>query len=118
VGNGVTMARYGRRLTSAEARELRIIRVTTRAKVADLAKLYNVSQTTVLSVIRGLSYLDAGGPADDVILHKDVRREHGTAACYATGCRLPACVQANKDRSREYRQRKKKERQQEGTDRS
>ncbi len=101
------MSRYGRRLTPEEARELRILRVTTRATIPVLAELYGISETSARDIVRGRSYRDAGGPADDVTPAGRAEGVHGTSARYGSGCRCPDCMQANRIRCREYRRMRK-----------
>lgn len=100
------MSRYGRRLTDADARELRLVHALfPESPVAFIAGLYGVSETTASYIIRGLSYARAGGPVDD---RGPGRRRHGTAACFNAGCRREECRQANIDQCRQYRERRRK----------
>lgn len=104
---------------------MRILRKAMHVPVGDLAELYGVSQTTVANIIRGHSYPDAGGPIEDhgTRMYKprekkpreprphtpDEGRKHGTAWGVQWGCKCEECRAANAQKSRDYRARKKKE---------
>lgn len=99
-----------RRLSPAEAREVRILRATG-FTFQDLADVYGVCKTAISKVVHGETHPWAGGPIEPNIPLAD--REppaHGTPGRYGPhhGCRCDICRAGNAERCRQGRAAKRK----------